>query len=174
MCRGLTLGSGTVCEEQSRLLLPLPVTFATVSSSPGWPHPGSVNIRQKGLEKGESQEGERPDPAAEAADLGGPRKLPQLQPVPVATCPVGAGVPSLVHSLRRALDRPVPSGLGGIDLTHVPRLHMAVGSSRRRSRRPLEARHSLKDGLPTSELVSATTRAGDGLEGAKHPHSKAK
>lgn len=106
---------------------------------------------------GGSQEGESPDPEAEASDLGGLRKLLQLQPVPVATRPVRAGVPSLVHSLRRALDRPVPSRLSGADLTHVLCPHVAVGSSRRRSRRPLRARHSLKDGLPEPELLSATT-----------------
>ena len=134
----------------------------------------SIPCCKRDGKRGRSQEGGRPDPAAEAADLGGLRKPPQLQPVLVATRPVRAGVPSLVHSLRRALDRPVPPRLGGADLTHVPHPHMAVGSSRRRSRRPLGARHSLKDGLPDLELVSAATGARDGPEGAKHTRSKAK
>lgn len=43
--------------------------------------------------------------------------------MPVATRLVGAGVPSLVHSLCRALDRPVPSRLSSADLTHVSYPH---------------------------------------------------
>lgn len=86
---------------------------------------------------------------AEVAALGGLRKPPQLQPVPVATRPVGAGIPSLVHSMRCTLHRPVPSRLGGADLSHVPRPHMAAESSWRRSRSLLKAGH-------ISRMVSLT------------------
>lgn len=57
------------------------------------------------------QEGESPDPATEAAGPAGLGKPLQLQPLPVATRPVGAGVPGPVHSLRCIPDRPVASGL---------------------------------------------------------------
>lgn len=153
------------CEEQPPLPLH-PSTFTTTSSSP---HPGSVNTQRnllrRGWEKGGSQEGERPDPVAQAADPGGLRQL-------VATRLVGAGIPSLVHSLCRALDRPGPSRLSSADLTHMSHTCMAAGSSWRRSWRSLRAGHSPKDGLPDSELVPAATGARDGPEGAKHPHSK--
>lgn len=64
LCQGPTPGSAAACKEQPPLLLlPLPPTFATTSSSPGWPRPGSVNTRRnllrKGLEKGGEARRER-------------------------------------------------------------------------------------------------------------------
>lgn len=142
-CRGLVLGTvrraasaspPTPCNLRHRILLPQ-------TASP-WLCQHSAKPAAKGMAKRGRQEGERPDPVAEAAALGGLRKLPQLQPVPVATRPVGTGVPSLMHSVRCTLHRPVPSRLGAANLTHVSHPHMAAGSSWRRSRSPLKARHS--------------------------------
>lgn len=53
LCQGPTPGSAAACKEQQPLLLlPLPPTFATTSSSPRWPRPGSVNTRRNLLRKG--------------------------------------------------------------------------------------------------------------------------
>lgn len=143
--------------------------------SPGQPRPGAANTRSSPLpqgsplpkgpdkwEAGGRKAAGRPGPAAEAAALGGLRNPPQLQPVPAATRPCAAGVPSLAHSLRRALDRPVPSGLRRSDPAHVPGAHVAAGSCCGRTLVPSrEGQDGLKDGFLARELVANT--AGQGL-----------
>lgn len=89
---------------------PCDLRYLIILTQPASPRLCQHSVKPAG-KGGGIQEGESPDPAAEAAGPGGLGKPLQLQPLLVATRPVGAGVPGPVHSLRCIPDHPVPSGL---------------------------------------------------------------